>query len=611
MLTNSPALIGDCYNDAIVSEKLAKVPERNSCRYHKIFLLIVEEVEQAHKWIYSSLGQIMWMEIDENSFSTPFKSYTVKEQDGRLVTVSIDTLSEVELQLFASLIDENRVTDARVKARLADILWLRRWTMGQNNPRQYADIAIDAYRTIPLTYIDWVHGDGRKCWSRALKLAIHFKDHERINSIIKSLLSTFNAVSDYEDRTIEDIARILFAEKNRLPNSTKIEVARKLEKMAEEGMKSGLRSACDAIEEVKAWYAAADMKTEANRLDLRRIEWMEAQADELVRTQDNSRGNPFIGAVSFYEASLGLTEKLPKQTTNLPDIQRRLRIKLRACQQKMPNSMRSIERTIDMAEEKEWVSRQVSGVDKDKVLARFVELSSTVDSSSAAHVSLLDCICTKTYCDKTGRTVRRDDVSNTDAIVNTVNTRLYGDTIKSVTETILFPAYEIVKSEHVFQQRDFASLVEHSLFLPEHQRKCWTNALWCGWQGHFFEAELFIAPLMESLVRSFLSPRGVKVSYYRKEDNAEQYEALGSLMKQVDKEGNIMLPELSQEIKDLFCDTVGPNVRNVVAHGLFDDDEINSFVPFYAWFFALRLVMKGNTCITLSDGMLNEMGEAK
>lgn len=145
MVINSPALIGDYYNDAIVSEKLTRFSERNSYRYHKVFLLVVEEVEQAQKWIYSSLGQIMWMEIDENSFSTPFKSYTVKEQDGSLKTVSIDTLSEVELQLFASLIDEDRITDTRVKARLADILWLRRWAMGQNNPRQYAEIAIDTY----------------------------------------------------------------------------------------------------------------------------------------------------------------------------------------------------------------------------------------------------------------------------------------------------------------------------------------------------------------------------------------------------------------------------------------------------------------------------------
>ena len=192
--------------------------------------------------------------------------------------------------------------------------------------------------------------------------------------------------------------------------------------------------------------------------------------------------------------------------------------------------------------------------------------------------------------------MRRDDVSNTNAIANTVNTKSYGDTIKSVTETILFPAYQIVKSEHIFQRRDFASLVEHSIFLPEHQRKCWTNALWHGWQGHFLEAELFIAPLMESLVRSLLSPRGVKVSYHRKEDNAEQYEALGSLMKQVDNEGDVMPPELSQEIENFFCDTVGPNVRNVVAHGLFGDNDINGPIAFYTWFFALRLVVKGRRC---------------
>ena len=65
------------------------------------------------------------------------------------------------------------------------------------------------------------------------------------------------------------------------------------------------------------------------------------------------------------------------------------------------------------------------------------------------------------------------------------------------------------------------------------------------------------------------------------------------------------------KIKTLFCDTVGPNVRNVVAHGLFGDGEINSYVPFYAWFFALRLVMKESKYITIPDGTLHGMEETK
>ena len=109
-------VIADYYNDAIVSEKLAGVSERNTYWYHKIFMNIAGEIEPSYKWIYVSLGQIMWMEFDENNFFTPFKSYTVEENDGRLIGVRVDILSDDELQLFASLIDENRVTDSRIKA---------------------------------------------------------------------------------------------------------------------------------------------------------------------------------------------------------------------------------------------------------------------------------------------------------------------------------------------------------------------------------------------------------------------------------------------------------------------------------------------------------------
>ena len=48
--------------------------------------------------------------------------------------------------------------------------------------------------------------------------------------------------------------------------------------------------------------------------------------------------------------------------------------------------------------------------------------------------------------------------------------------------------------------------------------------------------------------------------------------------------------DLSFEIKALFCDPFGPNLRNELAHGLLGDRACESTSAIYAWWFGLKLV---------------------
>ena len=48
--------------------------------------------------------------------------------------------------------------------------------------------------------------------------------------------------------------------------------------------------------------------------------------------------------------------------------------------------------------------------------------------------------------------------------------------------------------------------------------------------------------------------------------------------------------DLTYEIKALFCDPMGPNLRNNVAHGLLNDQQANSVEAVYAWWLGLQLV---------------------
>ena len=48
--------------------------------------------------------------------------------------------------------------------------------------------------------------------------------------------------------------------------------------------------------------------------------------------------------------------------------------------------------------------------------------------------------------------------------------------------------------------------------------------------------------------------------------------------------------DLTYEIKALSCDQLGPNLRNNIAHGLLNDQEVHSVDVIYAWWLGLKLV---------------------
>jgi hypothetical protein len=48
--------------------------------------------------------------------------------------------------------------------------------------------------------------------------------------------------------------------------------------------------------------------------------------------------------------------------------------------------------------------------------------------------------------------------------------------------------------------------------------------------------------------------------------------------------------DLAFELKSLFSDVVGPNLRNEVAHGLLDDEACEGVNAIYAWWFGFRIV---------------------
>ena len=100
--------------------------------------------------------------LSSDSFNEPFKPFRVSS-DGRRSTIP-DDLSETDVAFFAEIVEA--IDDPWLKARLADLIWL----MQSSRDVNFALVAIDNYRTIPLGTETQVR-ERDMCWQRAINLA--------------------------------------------------------------------------------------------------------------------------------------------------------------------------------------------------------------------------------------------------------------------------------------------------------------------------------------------------------------------------------------------------------------------------------------------------------
>ncbi|MEX2181320.1 MAG: hypothetical protein WD771_04715 [Gemmatimonadaceae bacterium] len=132
------------------------------------------------------LADVCKMIIRPESTNGPFQAWF---QVGGRRSLILDDLQSDEIELLGQIARE--ATDPWLQARLADLSWTYR---APRDP-QFALLAIDAYRRLPLDS-DSLVCDGKECWQRAIVLARLLGDGagDRLWKIRETLAATFPVV---------------------------------------------------------------------------------------------------------------------------------------------------------------------------------------------------------------------------------------------------------------------------------------------------------------------------------------------------------------------------------------------------------------------------------
>ena len=244
------------------------------------------------------LSHVCSMMLKPENRNEPFQPAAVFT-DGR--SAIADDFTEPEINIFEQFLDS--VDDPWLKARIADLLWLRQ------SPRdpKFALEAIDAYRLIPLDGENWAAG-ALDCRQRAISLPMMLQDRagNRLSQMENDVSSLFFSATIEQRFFALKLAEVM--EEYNLGSANVVPVSEQLRSIAEELQAEGSHnSARSYFANASVWFRRAGDETESVRMTV-------AEAETWVKEAESSlsSASPInILASTFYEKAIQTYRNIP------------------------------------------------------------------------------------------------------------------------------------------------------------------------------------------------------------------------------------------------------------------------------------------------------------
>lgn len=542
-------------------------------------------------WLLADACSMM---LNPGSPNEPFKPFMV--MNGRRSSLPID-FQQTDVDLFAAFAEE--VDDPWLQARLADLVWL---LIRPRNPK-YALLAIDAYRKLPLDAETWIHGS-RECWQRAISLTLMLRAGagDRLNEIEAALIKALENSGNQDGYLALWLSDTLAT--YRLGRNHRLAIATKLEIMARAFDVNGdLYRARDYFDAASKWFQWIDNIAKAAEMTACLAEgWVKEAVARLSSEQPSN-----MAAASFYENAIQTYRNIPRSERNTHRVDERiveLHKHLSDAGTKSLDEMGSIKSpTIDISEMVETAINAVKGKPTPDALAAFANIYRGARAGKIREFSErmlrehpLQALFTATHMSRDGRVIaKRPGMGFGDVNSEEYKATLWAEMVKNygmelglVVQGEIWPALEVLRLEHRLRAEDFISIANRSPIVPTNRKRLMGRALFAGYDNDFVAALHILVPQIEHMVRWHLKTIGVKTTTLDK-DGIENENGLSTLM-EVPEVSQIFGEDLTFELKALFCDAFGPNLRNELAHGLLTDEEFQSSYAIYAWWLGVKIV---------------------
>lgn len=517
-------------------------------------------------------------------------------------TAGPDDFTEADLEFFAQVVEATH--SPWLKARLADLLWVRK----HKDKRRMALTALDSYRKIPVgTEIlqqDWQTG-----WERAITLTQMLGNTaaEKLDDIEQTLLDALHAVTKSDGWLAWRVSELL--QRCELEEAQAAAVANKLASLAREygtdTEQVQIITAGRLFRHAAIWFGIVNDKAEAAAMTAQVAECYVRAGMSRIQTPHPSHG----AAASFYEQAIQTYRAIPRNNRQALGVEERvtdLRRQMGEASEKSLGELGDVPLPeMDFRKQMAWASQAVQGKTLDEALQAF----SCITLPPFKHQDLRQQVVERlkqpslmnifpvTALAENGRVIARAPRVDTNADpVDEVNrTRVFWEMTKTYrawlnfyVNAFIWPALGSLVVEHRLREADLIELASRSPIVPIGRERLFGKALFAGFNHDFVTALHLLAPQIEHMVRYHLKHAGVHTTSIDK--SGVQTEIGLSTIIDLPKAEKVFGEDLVFEIKALYCTPMGPNLRNLLAHGLLDDNDCQSIEVIYAWWLGLRLV---------------------
>jgi tetratricopeptide (TPR) repeat protein len=541
-------------------------------------------------------GRILWLLADAcsmmlrpKSINEPFKPIM---EWGNKRSALPDDFSKGDIIFLSNIVEE--IENVWLRARIADLLWVVKHSRG---PR-FALLAIDAYRLIPLDKETWFRG-GQDCWERAMQLAAMLRAGagDRLNDIQTALVTALENATLEQGFFALSLARVLMKQDRPEPTQSAI-VARKLEDLFRLSQVEGQLSQAMKYSEAAAnWYQKAKDTDKAIEMTICCAEEYAKQA--MARMSSGQGGG--IAAMHFLEEAIQKYRTVPKVARASHKIDERIaelrRQKTIAGEKSLGEMTTVSSESIDIGQLVARAKEAGQGKSVLEALAAFVTVATGARVDQLRQISEtnlreypLQHFFPATHLSRDGRVIAKHDSGAEDS-EQAMRARMVQNYLIEIglsVRGLILPALEILHLEHRLRDADFIEIASRSPIVPPGRQRLVGKALYAGYDTDFASALHLLIPQIENLVRWQLKSRNVKTTTLD-DQGIENEIGLSALIDRPEIR-DIFGEDLTFEFKTLFCDALGPNLRNEVAHGLLEDEACDGISSVYAWWFGLKIV---------------------
>lgn len=485
----------------------------------------------------------------------------------------------------------------KITAFLSDMAWI----VSENAicPKDRAGLgnfAIRAYQTVDISADTW-YLYGENAWYRCLTLVcrLHPRDEnekaelcKRIVESLKTVDSTDFAFSCY----LSQLLRFF-----RWGDTQSSEISHCLEKIALELETEGNHyNAANCYDEAKMWHKRKEDKPKWVELTMK---WVYAKEKSFARTSTFAIPREMKNIIAMLRS-------IPQEFRRQYDVDNnmhRLEIEMWKVRARCKELSYPIYEELQCLELPKIINDYLLGMDTEQVANSLAEVDVLLNENivnDAASVLLETTLCYKgAVCfvmhddlreliSTDGKGEGMNEAKLNERMLKIAKSDITHTYVREAVSGYILPMLDALRNKNALPESWFVDVVGRAGVVPDNHKRLVAKGLYFGYSGDMESSMHILAPQLENMIRSILITVGASCVHKNKDD-VEEYDGMNSLAYR-DELKKHFGEQNAYVLRMVFCDPLGANLRNEVAHGIVGDASHANPWFTYAWWFIFRLV---------------------